>query len=114
VEADCAWLNYWQRQRGGEWSAMRYPVAQDRTACNYGGSMFACRRCQRLTYRCQRETPDDGATRQADKLRDRLGGEAGILNGNGGKPKGMHWRTFERLDATHDRLVNHALGRDGD
>ncbi len=23
--------------------------------------------------------------------------EPGILNGHGGKPKGMHWRTYERL-----------------
>jgi hypothetical protein len=32
--------------------------------------------------------------------------EAGILNGNGIKPKGMHWATFERLQARHDALVN--------
>ncbi|MBS1177027.1 MAG: uncharacterized protein H6R06_1439 [Proteobacteria bacterium] len=33
----------------------------------------------------------------------------GILNGNGWKPKGMHWRTFERLQASHDADVNAAL-----
>lgn len=54
-------------------------------------------------------TPDDRASRQADKLRDLLGWEAGILNGNGGKPKGMHWQTFERLDARHDGLVNASM-----
>lgn len=32
----------------------------------------------------------------------RLGWESGIPNGNGDKPKGMHWRTFERLQSTHD------------
>jgi hypothetical protein len=33
----------------------------------------------------------------------------GILTGNGDKPKGMHWRTFEQLQASHDFHVNAAL-----
>ena len=33
----------------------------------------------------------------------------GILNGNGWKPKGMHWRTFERLRAAHDAAVAEVL-----
>jgi hypothetical protein len=37
------------------------------------------------------------ASTRADKLRKRLGWEAGILNGDGGKPKGMHWKTYQRL-----------------
>ena len=71
----------------------------------YIGKTPACRRCYGLAYRSERETLDKRATRQADKLRDRLGWEPGILNGNGPKPKGMHWRTFERLQARHDALV---------
>ena len=55
------------------------------------------------------EAGDDRATRRADKLRKRLGWEPGILNGNGLKPKGMHWRTFERLQGQHDAHVNLAL-----
>ena len=31
------------------------------------------------------------------------------MNGNGLKPKGMHWRTFERLQASHDFHGNAAL-----
>ena len=80
-----------------------------RVAILYGGKVYACRHCYRLAYRCQREASDDRATRQADKLRDRLGWEAGILNGNGCKPKGMHWRTFDRLETRHDALVNESL-----
>ncbi len=38
-----------------------------------------------------------------------LGWDAGILNLPGGKPKGMHWRTFERLQAAHDAHTNRAL-----
>jgi hypothetical protein len=33
----------------------------------------------------------------------------GICNPQGGKPKGMHWRTFWRLKAEHDALVGSAL-----
>ena len=39
----------------------------------------------------------------------RLGWPAGILNGPGGKPKAMHWRTFRRLVAEHDTWVAAAL-----
>ena len=49
-----------------------------------------------------------------NKLRKRLGWEAGLLNGNGGRPKGMHWETYERLERRHDALVQvslHDIGR---
>ena len=131
VAADCVTLNYRQREHGGEWRPMSYPVRLAWTGCNYGGrrawwlcpavgcgrrvavlfggTVFACRHCHRLAYRCQRETDDDLTTRRADKLRDRLRWEPGMLNGNGLKPKGMHWRTFERLQTRHDFHVNAAL-----
>ena len=64
-------------------------------------------------YRSERETLDDRATRQSDKLRDRLGWIPGILHGNGPKPKGMHWRTFERLQARHDAYVAVSLAEMG-
>jgi hypothetical protein len=131
VAADRVTLAYRQRERGGAWQPMNYPVRLDWTGCNFGGqrawwlcpavdcrrrvavlfggTVFACRQCHRLAYRCQREADDDRATRRADKLRDRLHWEPGILNGNGLKPKGMHWRTFERLQDEHDVHVNTAL-----
>jgi hypothetical protein len=131
VETERIWLNYRQRQHGGEWQDMRYPVQLDRTACHlggervwwrcpaggcgrrvavlFGGKVFACRHCHRLAYTCQRETEDDRAARRADTLREQLGWVPGILNGEGGKPKGMHWRTFERLRAEHGAHVNRAL-----
>ncbi|QPJ62781.1 MAG: hypothetical protein G3M70_13205 [Candidatus Nitronauta litoralis] len=31
------------------------------------------------------------------------------MNGNGLKPKGMHWRTFERLSTEHDFYLNQSL-----
>ena len=131
VAADCVTLNYRQRERCGEWRPMNYPVRLAWTDCNlggrrawwlcpavgcgrrvavlFGGTVFACRHCHRLAYRSQREADHDRASRRADKLRDRLRWEPGILNGNGLKPKGMHWRTFVRLQGEHDAHVNAAL-----
>lgn len=124
-------LNYRSRSNGDDWKAMEYPVHLEWTGCNlggqrawflcpaqgcgrrvailYGGSVFACRHCHKLAYQCQRETGDDRFARRADKIRERLKWDAGILNGNGWKPKGMHWRTFERLRAEHDAFVSASL-----
>lgn len=132
VASESVVLDYRNRNHhGGEWEPMRYRVALEWTPCSFGGKrvwwlcpavgcgrrvavlhggrVFACRQCNRLAYRSQREADDDRATRRADKLRNRLGWEPGILNGNGDKPKGMHWITFERLQASHDFHVNAGL-----
>ena len=124
-------LNYRNRPTGGQWQDMSYPVQVTYTACHhggrrawwlcpavgcgrrvallYGGAVFACRHCQRLAYPSQREAPYDRAFRRADKLRDRLGWVAGILNGEGSKPNGMHWLTYERLKAQHHDYVTESL-----
>ncbi len=114
----------------GEWKDYDYTVGLVRTGCNYGGerpwflcpccgrrvailyggAMFACRVCYGLAYAVQREDDADRLARRADAIRDRLGWEAGILNPDGWKPRGMHWRTFWRLKAEHDRLKGGALG----
>ncbi|MBN8518472.1 MAG: hypothetical protein J5X22_05145 [Candidatus Accumulibacter sp.] len=123
MEVDRVILNYRSRCDGGEWQPIEYPVHLEWTPCHlggrrawflcpargcrrrvailFGGSIFACRHCHRLAYPCQRETNDDRAMRRADTIRRRLGWEPGILNGEGGKPKGMHWRTFNRLTAEY-------------
>ena len=131
TETDRVTLIYRQRSSGGDWQDMKYPVYLTWTPCNYGGQrawwlcpargcgqrvamlygggVYACRHCHQLAYRTQRENAGDRAGSKADKLRDRLGWEAGILNGNGDKPKGMHWQTFEQLQARHDSLVNQTM-----
>jgi len=128
VHDDKLVLSYRTRSHGGEWKPMDYPVYLDWTGCNlggrrvwfrcpakgcgrrvavlYGGSIFACRHCHELAYDSQRETADDRAMRRAETIRRRLGWEPGIANLEGDKPKGMHWRTFDRLRAEHDAFAH--------
>jgi len=58
---------------------------------------FLCRRCCDLPYASQQETPLDRAYRKASKLRRRLEESSGLGDKIRPKPKGMHWRTFEKL-----------------
>ncbi|CAA9890375.1 conserved hypothetical protein [Candidatus Methylobacter favarea] len=125
-------LIYNYRRNGGEWESLDYPVRLQTTACNYGGvrywftcpavgcgrriavlylggKIFACRHCYQLVYKSQRETVDDRAARRANKIRAKLNWEPGILNGNGWKPKGMHWLTYDHLVATHENYSNQLL-----
>ena len=128
AETDRIVLNYRHKSGGSDWQPMEYPVYLEwtslhfggrrvwflcpargcgrRVAILFGGSIFACRHCHQLAYACQRETDDDRAMRRAETIRRRLGWEAGIANPEGGKPRGMHWRTFERLKAEHDAFAS--------
>lgn len=122
-------LTYRHRSGGDDWQDESYPVHLVTTPCHmggerhwflcpargcgkragvlYGGGIFACRKCYQLAYPSQRESTEDRAARRADRIRDRLGWPGGILEGSGwGKPKGMHWRTYERLSDEHDTFTN--------
>lgn len=131
TEAESVLLNYRYQRGGDDWKSQCYPVFLDWTQCNLGGKcpwfrcpargcgrrvallfwggIFACRHCYRLAYPCQRETDDDRAARRADKIRLRLDWEPGILNGEGWKPKRMHWHQYEKLVAEHNAFVNKSL-----
>jgi hypothetical protein len=131
VETDRVVLVYRHRPGGADWKHEEYPVYLGWTPCHlagqrpwflcpasgcgrrvailYGGGIFACRQCHQLSYPSQREPDDERATRRADRMREKLGWEPGILNGRGWKPKGMHWRTFDRLTAQHDAFVQRSL-----
>jgi hypothetical protein len=124
-------LSYRVKTGEGEWQDLKYPVTVEWTDCHYGGQRawfrcpavgcgrrvavlysgraFACRNCHNLAYESQRECEHDRVARKADKIRKKLGWQAGILNANGWKPKGMHLQTFEKLRTEHDALVNIAL-----
>jgi hypothetical protein len=132
VKSDQVFLDYRFRSSDGEWHPVKYPVflrwsdchlggsrpwficpgrgCHRRVAILYSGNYFLCRHCHKLAYSSQREVQYDRLARRADKIRERLGWEPGILNGPGWrKPKGMHWKTFERLTAEHDRLVQASI-----
>ena len=125
-------LTYRHRSGGGEWKDESYPVHLTTTPCHigserhwflcpargcgqrvaviYGGGIFACRKCHQLAYPSQREDIADRAGRRADRIRRRLGWPAGVLNGSDfGKPKGMHWHTYERLCREHDVFSDRTL-----
>jgi hypothetical protein len=132
AEPDRLTLNY-RHKRNGEWKQMDYPIHLDWTGCNLGGrrawflcpasgcgrrvailyigaaGIFACRHCYKLAYACQRETVEDRVARRANTIKRKLGWKPGVLNPVGGKPKGMHWKTFDRMRARHDALAGKVL-----
>lgn len=113
-------LKYRFRPRGGDWEEKESPVALEWTACHfggqrpwflcprcgrrvsvlYGGSIYACRHCHNLAYASQREAAYSRLQNRALKIRDRLGWKSGYCS----KPKGMHWKTFEKLMQEHERF----------
>ena len=91
---------------GGERHWFTCPKCGKRVAVLYApGRYFACHICYGLAYATQKEGVCDRASSRANKLRERLGWPAGILNEADGKPKGMHWKTYWRLKGHHDALV---------
>ena len=92
---------------GGQRRWFTCPGCNKKVAMFYApGKYFACRQCGGLAYATQKEGIGDRASRRADKLRKRLGWEAGILNGSGCRPKGMHKSTYQQLKQHHDDLVH--------
>ena len=70
----------------------------------YGGTHFRCRCCHRLKYETQYEPPFARAATHALKIRERLGSKEGLAEPFPDKPKGMHWRTYERLRRQESQL----------
>lgn len=131
VGNDCVVFSYRQSWRGAPWRDCTNTVLLTWTECHYGGKRpwwlcpgcdrrvaliysgdgwYACRHCRQLAYRSQRETQEDLAARRANRVRDKLGWQRGILNMPGGKPKGMRWKTYLRLVNQHTTHSNQALG----
>ncbi len=112
-------VEYRSRRRGTEaWEDVRQVITLDWTPCHYGGQRpwfrcpgcrrrvavlcgydtpFLCRHCSRLPYASQCETALDRGYRKARKIRTRLGASHNMMESIWRKPKGMHWRTFQRL-----------------
>jgi hypothetical protein len=110
-------LIYRARTNGGEWQDVRESVTVIWEPCNFGGqrpyflcprcgrqiiklygrTRFLCRSCNNLAYQCQRESAIDRTLRKDWKLRASIGGEPGMASPIPDKPKGMHWRTYNRI-----------------
>jgi hypothetical protein len=74
-----------------------------RVAVLYGaGELFACRHCYGLAYASQHETLGYRRIGKARKIRAQVGGSPNLLEEFPDKPKGMHWRTYERLHCAYD------------
>ena len=118
VEQDRVVLVYRQRAYGGDWQDFEEPVYLVHTDCNFGGQRvwfqcpscgrraaklysqvpyFVCRRCCRLPYQCQGESLSDRAMRKARRIRRKLNASMRLIEPIWSKPKGMHWKTFNRL-----------------
>jgi hypothetical protein len=122
-------LKYRSRPYSGDWAdaKQQFPVAW--TPCHFGGDrpwfvcsvsangtycgrqvtklyqagrLFACRHCSRLAYASQQESAHERGLRKAQNIRMRLGGTANMLDDFPEKPKGMHWRTYERFCRVHE------------
>jgi len=118
MEAGQMILNYRHRPNDGEWEDVKQIISLSQTPCNFGGyrkwflcprcwkrvavlygagKYFYCRHCHDLAYSCQQETPPFRLTSKAQKIRKRLGASLCTNDPIFDKPKGMHWKTFNRL-----------------
>ena len=90
---------------GGKRPWFRCPVSSNGKYCgrrvaklHAAGDLFACRQCSGLAYESQQDSsePDPGLNK-AEKIRIRLGGTGSMIAPFPPKPKGMHWKTYCRL-----------------
>src|SRR5215211_6823236 len=109
-----------RRGLGREWEDVQEAVPLEWTPCNFGGERpwficpgagcgrrvavlygpgryFLCRHCYDLVYQSQRDNKMYRALHRAQDIRRRLGGSANMTEPFPEKPRGMHWRTYERL-----------------
>lgn len=82
------------------------PGCRRRCRILYGGSRFRCRRCLNLVYETQYEPAFARSASKALKIREKLGDGRGVADPFPDKPKGMHWRTYRRLELTYYHLCD--------
>lgn len=103
-------LDHTDTQFGGRRPWFSCPSCARRCRVVYLGSRGPeCRNCLRLVYPSQSEDGSSRALSQAQDIRLRLGGAANMFEDFPPKPWGMHWKTYDRLRARHDRLEGVSL-----
>lgn len=117
-------LKFRYRERGEDWRPVNQTIPYERTPCHYGGErhwflcpncnrrvavlygadvLFLCRHCYRLPYASQQEGYINNLISQKHKLGARIF-EYYEYGEGWGKKKGMHWKTFNRLQDKYLRL----------
>lgn len=107
----------------GQWVPHVQEVTIERTRCNFGGTRpwfrcpgcerrvavlygvfveYLCRHCYDLSYGSQQEREMDRILRRAREIRKRLGASENLMEPIDEKPKGMHWKTFDKLVAEEE------------
>ncbi len=81
------------------------PTCLTRCRVLIGGARFRCRKCYNATYPSQYETIRVPGLSSAERTRKKLGGEPGFAHLFPNKPKGMHWRTYRKLEEQDYRAV---------
>lgn len=121
VIENCLILKYCHREQSGSWEDVKQVVFFDQTPCNYGGHRkwflcsqcqsrveilysvhganicFLCRDCLNLTYTSCNTHPRKRLFSKANKLKQKIGVEPGIMDFIPDIPKGMHHSTFYRI-----------------
>lgn len=93
------------------WFLCPIKLCEKRVAILYSDDgLFACRHCLNLVYRSQHKNYVDRLFFKVGKIRAKLGWPPGIVNGEGLRPKGMHYRTYWKMMSEYDLLVGKILG----
>jgi hypothetical protein len=121
-----------RRGLGDEWEEVKETVPLEWTPCNFEGERpwficpgagcgrrvailygpgryFLCRDCYDLSYQSQRENKMYRALHRAQKIRERLGGSANMMEPFPERPKGMHHKTYMRLFWEHHEAEREQL-----
>ena len=103
-------FDFTRQNFGGERRWIICPSCGRRCRVLYGGAYFRCRQCYNATYESQYEFIRVPGLSSAERVRDKLGGEPGFVHSFPNKPKGMHWKTYRRLEsADYDAVRNMEL-----
>jgi hypothetical protein len=101
----------WTPCHFGGWRPwFRCPACRRRVAIVYVGWRFACRHCHGLYYSSQRHRGRWSAMHKLQRLRDRLGGSANLMEPFPAKPRHMHWATYDRLRGEAMKLEKASVG----
>ena len=96
---------------GGHRHWWQCPKCGRRVAVLYFNQSYQCRHCIGLNYQSQLQQPVDKLLKRVAVIRERLGWPQGIVNGHGGKPRGMWQKTYDKLVIEHDELSQKIIER---